>query len=99
MEKWELYKDSIKIADIEQIGIDQPWFIGDFHPTKNYGSYQLLFLKAAQFIESDDFESDESNKTFEEIDALCLSIKRLSDNEIFNDVMISLKANEIWWRI
>jgi len=99
MEKWELYIGSIKIAEINQIGMDQPWFIGDFYPTDHYENYRPLFLRAARFIESEDFESEESNNTFEEIDALPLNIKRLADNKTFNQVMVSLTANEIWWRV
>jgi CTP:phosphocholine cytidylyltransferase-like protein len=99
MERWELYKDKEKIADIDQIGADQPWLIGELHPTNLFNVHRDLFTKATRFIENDDFDSEESDKVFETIDELDLKIKRLSDGMVFENTMVSITGTEIWWRI
>ena len=99
MSNWELYKGNTKLANIKEVGIDQPWFIGEFFPCPGFDKYRPIFERAEKFIKNDEFDSEESEKTFKEIDELQLSIKRIKDQKLFAEVMITLENNEIWWRI
>ncbi|WP_413662309.1 hypothetical protein ACG1BZ_13755 [Microbulbifer sp. CNSA002] len=99
MNIWELYKEDEKLADLTQTDLDQPWFIGVLVPTPAFDEYRNLFERAQRFIETEEFDSEESEDTFVEIDNLKLRLVRMSDKRVFKDVMLCVSGDEVWWRI
>ena len=99
MNDWELFKGDIKLADIKQVDSDQPWFIGELSPCPEFEQFRPLFEKAQIFIKTEDFESEESESTFIEIEALQLSIKDIQNQKHYKEIMFTLENNEAWWRV
>ncbi|USD22781.1 hypothetical protein MJO52_06490 [Microbulbifer variabilis] len=99
MNIWELYNENEKLADLRQTDLDQPWFIGELIPTPAFDRYRNLFERAQRFIETEEFDSEESEDTFIEVDNLKLLLVRLSDKREFTGIMLSVTGNEAWWRI
>jgi hypothetical protein len=93
MKRWELYKGDEKLADIDMSGVDQPWFFGALSAHDPFERYRPVFERANRFVRKGDFSSKESEEAAEEIDVLGLSLKDVTENKIYTDMMINIDGD------
>ena len=96
--KWQLLRDGVIFADIEQTDTDFPWLYGTLTPRVEFAQYATLFAAAQKFLDRDEFDTPESDAAFKAIFDLGLSIRDVDDNEMFDEVMINLDGTEASWR-
>lgn len=97
--QWELWCDGKLVAYLNEESLDQPWFSGKIIWSDGFSALQELFVKANDFIEAEDFESQASQAVFEAIDQYQLSLRRVSDGALFDEVLLVIDGDDAEWRI
>jgi hypothetical protein len=94
---WNLMRGSERVARLEQVDLDMPWFICSFRPERGFAELEPLFREQERLLEAEDWDGAEA--LWSELFAQAHVVADERPDERISEFLIRFHgADEVWLR-